>query len=527
MADHLARLCLDGTASTGFYTPHGFDVTLYGADLPVDHMVYMHEVQHCALNDETAWGTALHVYARMPGADATFTALLDACRLTHETFATYSSVRLAAARHGDIGEILTAYSAYRVPHADAERLVSGVTGANRRLLALSAAARVCMQGPIIDAILHAGPRSFALADLRERDRPDTRWAWFLDRAPASLAEAARAGDRRLRADFDGTALNSDAGDDLHASTVQEHDQAWEAWEEAAYEHLAGILAATGALTHGIYGHRQPTADLLARISEEYGDLGLRDAMSEAQRRDDAAVASSVLQQVRHSLSGDRPYPAMVLPSMDIEPLVGDGTAVVHIRTANRLAALYRWPSGTRLPSGPVAALRAFVDADGDEMLGHLILAEPDRLPLVASPAPVAVCVSAACLADTGWTRRWWKTLLAHPVFVLVDVEPDRFVPAWARGGDEVLAVGIEIRDTGGTRAALLCTPDGGTIWWLTLGNDVTVHLMAEYLRGLLGTRLRTRGELPAGIHTAAMAVITSLLATESFVSFDALGGRDG
>jgi hypothetical protein len=217
----------------------------------------------------------------------------------------------------------------------------------------------------------------------------------------------------------------------------------------------------------------------------------------------------------------------MLPSMDIGPLVGDGTAVVHIRTANRLAALYRWPPGTRLPSGPVAALRAFVDADGDEMLGHLVLAEPGALPPMAGPVPVAVCVSAACLADTGWTGRWLSALLARPVFVLVDVEPDRFAPAWARDERDVLTIGIEVRDTGGTRSALLCTPDGGTIWWLTLGNDVTVRLMAEYLRGLLGARLRTTGELPAGIRTAAVAVITSLLATESFVSFDALGGRDG
>jgi len=75
----------------------------------------------------------------------------------------------------------------------------------------------------------------------------------------------------------------------------------------------------------------------------------------------------------------------------------------------------------------------------------------------------------------------------RPVFVLVDVEPDRFVPVGAKG-HTVVAVPLQVDDTGGRRSALLFTADDGQVWWLVVANDVTVRLMIEYLRGTLARR---------------------------------------
>jgi hypothetical protein len=110
-----------------------------------------------------------------------------------------------------------------------------------------------------------------------------------------------------------------------------------------------------------------------------------------------------------------------------------------------------------------------------------------------------------------------------PLFALVDVEPERFVPRWARAGTEVIVVGVDVKDTGSQRSALLFTADNGAVWWLVVADDVTVRLMAEYLRGQLGPRLRSDLELFEPIRDSAIVAITHLLATESFVSFDALG----
>ena len=98
--DHLARLCFDRPAgSAGHYTPHAFGLRLSGSEQRVDHVVYLHEVHHAALNDMTAWGSLLHLYARLPehrGED--FGRILDACRTLHESYATYGSVGIASAR---------------------------------------------------------------------------------------------------------------------------------------------------------------------------------------------------------------------------------------------------------------------------------------------------------------------------------------------------------------------------------------------------------------------------------------------
>jgi hypothetical protein len=541
MTDHLARLCFEGPGSSGRYTPHTYSLRLQGADQPTDHVVYMHEVHHAALNDVTAWGSALHVYARLPGnARYQFGLLLNACRVTHESLATFASVQLASAAHGALDHVLAAYPSY-IPLYDATmRLTAGVDGATRRQVMATALARLCMQTPVLEVILAAELDAFRLASVRDLDRPDGRWNWFTRQGADLLATAAATADRAVVADFGPAALASDGPNGgLHKSTDPAHDEAWDFWETSAYELLRTALDATGARTLSINGHQDATAALLALVHARHGDIGLRAAMSDQQRGDDAAVASSVLQQLRHDLhDGDR-YRAALLPSIDViqlvelianRPVIADRPAmIVDARPASRLATLYRWPAG-QLPAsaGPVVAVRAVVDDGGpDPVVGHAVVPEPDGLAALSerwrSRGLSVSCVSASCLTDTDWTRRWLPSFSSFgPMFVLVDVEPDRFVPAWARDGRQVTAVEMTI-DAGRQRKALLFTASSGFAWWLVLAEDVTVRLFAEYLRGFLGHRLRSDLNLFSPIRDAATVVASHLLATESFVSFDALG----
>lgn len=542
--DHLTRLCFGAeVASGGHYTPESFTVRLAGIEQRVDHVVYLHEVHHASLNDMTAWGSLLHLFARLPehGGER-FEALLDGCRTTHESYATYGSVGIASARHGDLADVLAAYPEYVPLYRATERLAAPTPGRNRRQLVVSALARLCMQVPVLDLLVDHGASGFRLTALREIDRPDGRWAYFLRRGGEAVAVAAAAADRAVRAAFGSDALTSDgAHGDLYDSTLRTHDRAWDLWESTAYEHLRRLLTGAGAGTLDMDGHTEGTATALTALESEYGPLGLRAGYPDGARQDDGMLASSVIQQVRHDLVED-PYSAVFLPTPAPETLAelvrvtqpdGPGRALlVHVRPGRQLARLYRWPLDEPPSGGPVAAVRVVTDGDaGDSVVAHAVLSDPtSTVATVAAwqgPGPVLACISASCLADTEWTARWFGELSAAvPVFVLVDVEPERFVPRWAREGRQVRAAGIDIDNAGAQRTALVIAAGEGAIVWLVLADDVTVNLVIGYLRAQISDRLAVTADWFEPIRSDTVAVITHLLATESFTSFDAMGHAD-
>jgi hypothetical protein len=536
MTDHLARLCLEGTGSSGRYTPHAFDLRLLGTEQAADHIVYLHEVHHGMLNDETAWGTALHVYARLPGADPRFARLLDACRTVHESLATFGSVQIATARHGELDAVLAAYPRYVPLYQTTDRLTGGAGGANRRQLIAAALAKLCMQTPILDTVADEGLEEFRIAAIREHDRPDARWYWFMRRGADLLTAAAQAADRVVATEYGPAVLDSDGlGSDLYTSTSRDHDVAWDRWEAVAYEHLGAALATTGADIMSINGHRAGTARLLELIQHRYGDLGLRAEMTDEQRRHDASLAASVLQQVRHNLAGDEPHRAVVMPSTTADDVVrmigdrpvGDGhpAMIVDGRPAERLAALYRWSPGSDAP--PPMAVRLMIEDESGLAVGHAPLADPADLTALTERwgdrGAFVVCAGASCLADPKFADRW-LTNAPRPIFLLVDIEPDRFVPRWAADGRTVVAVPLHAGDAGGHREALLFTMDDGRVWWLVVADDITVNLMITYLWAHLGESLRVDPAALGAHRETALLTVAHVLATESFISFDALGG---
>ena len=536
MTGHLARLCLEGTGSTGQYTPQAFNLRLMGTAQAVDHIVYLHEVHHAALNDSTAWGSALHVYARLPDAGTVFAGLLDACRIVHESLATFASVQIATARHGEVDFVLDAYPRYVPLYRSTCWLTTGVEGPNRRQQAVTALARVCMQSPVLDVVVGAGLGGFRMAAIREHDRPDARWNWFLRRGPGVLTAAAQAADRVLLDEYGPSALQSDsAGSDLYQATDRSHDDAWDRWEVAVYEHLCEAIAASGVGVVPFDGHQELTAKLLELVHEGYGDLGLRAGLPDQLRHDDAQLAASVLQQVRHELFAGERYRAVVVPLASLDEVVqavgdipvagGCPALIVDARPVDRLEALYRWAPGSDIP--PVA-VRLIAEDDAGLVIGHVPLNGPTDLEELVrrwgTRGIFTTCVGASCLAAPGFADAW-LSVAPRPVFVLVDVEPARFVPQWAGKDLSVVAVPLDVEDPSGHRAALLFSVDGSQIWWLVVADDVTVRLMVEYLRGQLGESLRLEAGALEPVREAAIALITHILATESFTSFDAMESR--
>ncbi len=136
--DHLAALMLTGEGAT----PDRVTLTLTGVDRLADHVVYLHEIHHRGLNDSTAWGTALQIFAELPSPRrACFLPLLDRCRLTHEAYATFASVNVASAHHSNAADLLDRYPDYVSLFRALQRLVARAGGPHREYMLATALAR--------------------------------------------------------------------------------------------------------------------------------------------------------------------------------------------------------------------------------------------------------------------------------------------------------------------------------------------------------------------------------------------------
>ena len=544
-ADHLAELLFTGEGlSSGSYTPAGYQLRLAGRDETTDRVVHAHETHHAALNDSTAWGTALHVYARLPAAFRdTFSKLLDRCRITHESYATFGSVSMLRLLHRDARDVLAVYPAY----APLQRIVSGLVrpaGGPRRQYALATAlARACMQTPVLDVIAEVGLSQFALSSLRGVDTPDRRWQWLRGQEPAVLAVAAEAGDSAVLAVHGGALAAADTWDaDQETLSGPEWDPAWQAWEEAAYSALAATLTARGARCLSFDGHQVAAGAVVALAQQLAPRVGVAAAGPYAPAPDDRALAASMLAQVRHVFatpphrarlaevsSGDLPEVVEQAPRID-----GRSALVVDARLPRRLSNGYTWDAADlgRLAAlaAPVVAVRLFEDADGDSTIVHCRLPGPGLLGELSArwggPRPPIACVAASCFIDQAWQGLWRLPLerLGH-FFVLLDVELDRVVTSWVRQGSPVSLAQVDVNDASGEhRVAVAITVPPRPAMWVTIGDQMTAGLIGEQLQRTPGVRLDRSAAQLEGWHDSLTVILTHLLATESFADFGGLEG---
>jgi len=122
-------------------------------------LVTVHEALHAALNDTTAFGVLMAACAVLGQAagdeyEAALRRLVGQCRGVHEAFATFQSLWLAVA--GDMS-YLSGYPRYQRWYQDASDLVPIPDHTRRKEMMLEAAARACMQAPVLTGITGGAP----------------------------------------------------------------------------------------------------------------------------------------------------------------------------------------------------------------------------------------------------------------------------------------------------------------------------------------------------------------------------------
>lgn len=537
----LARLLLAGDGVQGAYTPLGFELVGGGGDLLADRIAHLHEIHHGALNDCTEWGSALHITARLPGCLGTFSVLLERCRWIHEAFATFAGVALAGELGGDAAAVLARYPLYVPLLAAFERLVGQVRGPHRRYLLATQYARVCMQAPVLARITATG--LVRPAELRVLDTPNGRWRWLLRRGEALAEHAAVAGDEAACAVPAGAAaVGADAlGGDPLAVMDATNDPAWETWEHAAYRVLAQALTGAGAQPLTFNGHQEGTRVAVTWARQQQPGLQLAAALTAGPAPDDRSLAAATMAPGRHAATAQRWQAELVhLPAADLvseaassSVIEGRPVLVISARPGRRAAALYDWPDAQaqwlRALPDPLVAVRLVMagEGTGDLVISHAPLEQPGDAGRLASAwaarGPVITCLSASCLTDAGWQRRWLPVLRsAGDLVVLVDVELDRFVRRWLSTG--VHAAGVEVADTAGTRhAAAMCAPGDDTLW-LAIADEVGIKLLLNQLLATPGLAVTRTAEHLRGREETLRDVLTFLLATEPF--FDLAGFQE-
>ncbi len=538
-SDHLAALAFRGsTGAAGRYRPQRFDLRLTGTDEIADRLTYIHETHHASLNDSTAWGALLHVVARIPPAGGPdYEPLLDACRLIHESYATYASLSIVEAHLGLQPAALDAYPEYLPLQQRLARLVSVAGGPQRRYLLATAIARVCMQSPVLEHVAQHGLAGFRLSELRSVDTPDGRYRAIVRADGAMLAEAAAAGDRAAGLSL--PQLTVIDGLDADEASRDEHDDMWGRWETAAYDVIASALRELGATPLEYNGHQQWTDVVLAGAEERWGHLGLKAAMPLAPVSDDRGIAEAMLAQVRHELV-DPPYRARVLDVEldDIAELAAEHAAIggqpvliVDVRLADRLLDSYRWdPEGSlgRTERGPVVGIRLIGPSEhgGSEIVFVPIPTMESLVRIVerwAGRGPALATVTASCLIDLDWQREWWRPLgeLLRTV-MLIDIEPARLTKSWAASGEPVRMATISVQDTSAEWHAVALQVPGSDVLWLGIGDQITANFLRHSVSGAIAvqadTAFLTEWSEPLRI------ALTHLLATETFFDYAGLEG---
>jgi hypothetical protein len=539
--DHLAALLLTGDGeSGGVYTPERTTLTLRGKDDATHHVVYLHEVHHSGLNDSTAWGAALHVLAALPSPHRDdFRPLLDVCRLPHEAFATFAGISVASAVHQAVAKTLVQYPMYEPLYRLLADRTDGIGGPQRRYLAVTALARVCMQTPVLDVLLDRADLRVKPSDLRAIDTPNGRWR-FLIRQQRDLLELAASeaddivvqtlGDPPLVADVDGA--------DASAVVVNAFDAAWELWETAVYERLADALRTAGATPLAFNGHMTPTSEALLRAREIVPGLALHAARIDKPAQDDRALSASAIQRMRLTLPVQR-YPAKLI-RVDTEELVrivdqhmriADQPAlVVSTRLPRRLEASYAWDADDLATLtdalAPVVAAR-LIEVDETTTILHAVIDAPAELRGVLTRwgdrGPAIVIEGASCLLDRSWQRTWFDASRAADAFIyLIDSEIDRFTRSWIEHGATVHTGVIHIDDTSGAYWANAIRIGDEPTLWLHVADEITVKLMLDQLRRTPGLTIEDGTDhLRAWTEVLPIAV-THVLATESFLDLEAI-----
>ena len=541
------------TAGSGRYADGQWEVSTRGRATDAQaRMVTLHEIMHAELNDSTAWGSLFHAYATLvqhapdPVAYREISlSVIEACRRTHEVFATYTGNFLADRAAGR--SLLAGRPEYLAHYADACHLATGIPrGSQLEWYMVISAIRACMQSHGLPEALRIGLDQFRLADLRARDLPDVRLDMLIEEG-GELAQGITEdiADQLAPADRDTalrwlTARPDDAADTGEDEELQ--DRTGAIAERMCFDRSVAALERRGARVLGYNGHQAFTDETVAAVhrlapaardvfspaaadATEPGKI-MQDFGLERLRLRDQPLAARVLrladvprrqrQQVLRLHGPEEPYTFLVARSAgalraqhaitdELRPLpMADAAPVVAIRT----------PSGT--PEAP--ALRLWQVARPREL--QALRRQIGGLGVVSS-------VSMSLLADTDWESRWLKTLLGcGPVTILMDLDPFTHFEHWASLDLQVQYGTVEATSETGSRIGFACIchgPAAGLSYEQATFLTVCSDMQADALTVVLQHRWPAMAhEDPDAIRDRIDAIriaLTHLITEETYFTF--------
>lgn len=530
---HHQLLLREQKGPSGFVTPREMRLRLTRTDEIADAFAHVHEAHHLGLNDTTAWGSVLHLVA---AAEAEFGASLgvwvEECRVTHESYATYAAMSVVEARFGPQRELLALWPDYGVYLGLLERLVDDAGGPQRRYLLATVIARICMQCPVGEPLVSAGPGRFVPSVLRTIDRPDGRFRFLSGLDRSRFVDAARTADsalpRAVEVDVAGADALAVADDDL--------DGLWRGWEIVAYEVLAEAVAAAGGDVLSYDGHLEFTDAMVAVVAERAGPIRLRGQRPDEPSISDLHQVSSLL-VVTHEELVDVRYPTRTL-RVDVEDvaglvdthsrIAGVPTLVLSALLPDRLKEMYRWDDDSAFASagGVVWGVRLIESGDdGGSSIVWIPIEQSDLAAVVelwGDRGPAIGLVAASCLIDVEFQRSGlWAVRDLVPTLMRVDVTPDRLLPSWTRSEEPIALANVRVEDTGGDWRALVFVAVDDDLLWFVVGTEATVGLYRQGLETASVTRLT----LDTGWEGPLRTALTATLALDTSLSFDGVEAR--
>lgn len=419
--------------TTSDYLPSGwFDQHRWWIDAglsPADAVVLAsaHEADHRQLQFSTAYGTLVLTLVGIaresqdPDCLRRTADLIRCAESVHEAFATWASLTSV----GRSPDALNGYDDYHRHWKAMQRLVQDIVSPYARFHAAHAVARVCMQPPVAEVALDVGLDRFALSDLPESHRPDSRFRILrrvgIDWSPFTEALTdpgdAHALVGRL---LDSERLTADLFDSAN-------HPAWDLVNRLAYAHVAAELASRGCPSLDHDGHLAwgpPLLDAAAQI------LGHRLPLDAGGPRHPARATRDALRTYESEgfSNGPRLRARVLAENTDLAEMVagtgedahaflailptGAHTASYHIDLAADDQASPQDHAGAR------AVLRRTVIEDGVPTVECLDVTarEPEDLEgFDAVRTLVAMSVMSGVVA-----RRWQRWTSPHDCVVLID-----------------------------------------------------------------------------------------------------------
>jgi hypothetical protein len=194
--DDQSCLLFGGSAgvSSGVYRPRAYQLRLRSENIVQHHVTHLHEIHHKVLNDDTAWGSLIHIAARHDDWDGLLALFIANSRLVHEAFASFMAVSLAQQRHENVDLVLDEYPVYHPLVNRIRRLLAPVPAGHRQDLAATGIARFCMSSPVLDLAAERYPDQITLSEIPSSWLPDQRFS-VIGRVGAQSV-----GDARIAAD---------------------------------------------------------------------------------------------------------------------------------------------------------------------------------------------------------------------------------------------------------------------------------------------------------------------------------------